>query len=64
MKNVCFVYNKENNNYEFHVNGECITDCFSDSGEVAELILQLNEFADIPIYQVVDVKKLNLFRQI
>ena len=63
-KNIYFVYNKENGEYEFYVNGELITDCFSNSGEVADLILQLNKFADVPIYQAVDVKKLDLLRRI
>lgn len=54
MKNISFIYNEDNDTFELHVNGECITDCFSTEGECGDLIEQLNEFANVPIYRTVD----------
>ena len=54
MKNIYFIYNEDNDTFELHVNGECITDCFSTEGECGDLIDDLNKFADIPIYKRID----------
>lgn len=53
MKNFYFVKNEEQ--YEFWVEGKLITDCFSGE-EVEELIRQLVYFADIPIYKSIAEK--------
>lgn len=58
MKNICFIYNEDNDTFELHVNGECITDCFSTEGECGELIEQLNEFANVPIYKEINKAQL------
>lgn len=59
MKNIYFIYNEDNDTFELHVNGECITDCFSTGGECGDLIEQLYEFADVPIYKNIDKAQLN-----
>lgn len=57
-KNIHFVINEDKNFIEFHVNGECITDCFSlDNTELIDLVEQLSEFADVPIYKKFNFKK-------
>lgn len=54
MKKIMFIYNEDDDTFEFHVDGECITDCFSTRGECGSLIKQLNTFADVPIYKRID----------
>ena len=57
-KNIHFVINEDNNCVEFYVNGECITDCFSLSDrKLVDLVEQLSEFADVPIYKKFNFKK-------
>lgn len=58
MKNIMFIYNEDNDTFELHVDGECITDGFSTEGECGDLIEQLNEFADVPIYKRIDKAQL------
>lgn len=58
MKNIYFIYNEDNDTFELHVDGECITDCFSTEGECGDLIEQLYEFADVPIYKNIDETQL------
>ena len=58
MKNIMFIYNEDNDTFELNVDGECITDCFSTEGECGDLIEQLNEFADVPIYKRIDKAQL------
>lgn len=52
MKNISFVINDEF--IEYYVDGKCITDCFSKTDEVAELVQQLHDFANIPLYKNVN----------
>ena len=69
MKNIHFVINKENREFELWVDGKCITDCFSLSDDSTELMEQLVEFAHVPCYIQLDaqeivntVNKINLTR--
>lgn len=60
MKNFYFVANEKNNTFELWVNGECITDCFSLNEESFDLMEDLVNFADVPLYKempVIDLKK-------
>lgn len=52
MKNTFFVIDEENGTFEYWAKGECITDCFDLSGDCAELMSQLAEFSDIPVYRM------------
>lgn len=52
MKHVSFVVT--DNYIEYYVDGECITDCFSKSEEVVELVQQLHDWAGIPLYKNID----------
>lgn len=52
MKNVSFVIKDEF--IEYYVDGKCITDCFSKSGELLELVQQLHDWAGIPLYKNID----------
>lgn len=58
MKNIYFIYNEGKDTFELHVNGECITDCFSTQGECGDLIGQLYDFANVPIYKKINKAQL------
>lgn len=52
MKNVHFVFS--NDYIEYYVDGKLISDCFSYSDDILDLIAQLHDFADVPIYKELD----------
>ncbi len=54
-KNIYFVIDDEKNFVEYYVDGECITNCFSKKdNELVDLVKQLHEFADIPVYRKIE----------
>ena len=59
MKNFYFVINEETSFLELWVEGKCITDCFSLSGESADIMEQLVEFADVPCYKKLAYKEVH-----
>jgi len=52
MKNTFFVIKEDYQTFEYWVNGECITDCFGLGDDGAELMAQLAEFSNIPVYRM------------
>lgn len=51
MRNIFFVINEEDRTFEYWSNGKCITDYFDlDSGE-GDLMSQLVDFSDVPVFQ-------------
>jgi len=52
MKNTFFVIKEDFGTFEYWADGKCITDCFDLSDESAELMSQLAEFSDIPVYRM------------
>lgn len=49
MKNIYFVFCA--GYIEYYVNGKLISDCFTYSDDILDLIDQLHEFANVPIYK-------------
>lgn len=52
MKNTFFVIKEDFGTFEYWANGECITDCFGFGDTGAELMAQLAEFSNIPVYRM------------
>ena len=59
MKNMYFISNG-NGEFEYWVDGKCITDCYNvkDSEDLLSLIHDLNVFGHVPIYKKIEIDEI------